>query len=188
MSREKFAEAIQLFDRILLSNPSNVESLTGRGFSTAKMGRLEGFGPSDVSFHLTEAQSYFLKAVQIDPAAHEALTYAGLVFKDRDKLADAVPPSPALFDDQIAFYERALQADPSSKLAKESLAVALADMATRLKASGKVDQGDPPPPRTHSRSGGALPPGHRRSAELCPRALQPWRRVIAPQISCLNIL
>ncbi|CAI0391285.1 unnamed protein product [Linum tenue] len=117
-SRNKFADALVLYERILEEDSANVEAYIGKGIclQMQNMGRL--------------AFDSFAEAVRIEPQNACALTHCGILYKDEGRLVDAAES-----------YQKALTADPSYKPAAECLAIVLTDLGTSLKLSGNVQEG-----------------------------------------------
>ncbi|CAI0462572.1 unnamed protein product [Linum tenue] len=117
-SRNKFADALALYERILEEDGAKVEAYIGKGIclQMQNMGRL--------------AFDSFAEAVRIEPHNACALTHCGILYKDEGRLVDAAES-----------YQKALNADPSYKPAAEYLAIVLTDLGTSLKLSGNVQEG-----------------------------------------------
>ncbi|XP_047307864.1 probable UDP-N-acetylglucosamine--peptide N-acetylglucosaminyltransferase SPINDLY [Impatiens glandulifera] len=117
-SRNKFVEALAIYDKILEEDSENVEAHIGKGIclQMQNMGRL--------SFES------FTQATKLDPQNACALTYCGILFKDEGRLMEAAES-----------YQKALKADPTYKLAAECLAVVLTDIGTSLKLAGSTQEG-----------------------------------------------
>ncbi|CAN1772282.1 Probable UDP-N-acetylglucosamine--peptide N-acetylglucosaminyltransferase SPINDLY [Linum perenne] len=117
-SRNKFADALALYERVLEEDSGDVEAYIGKGIclQMQNMGRL--------------AFDSFAEAVRIEPENACALTHCGILYKDEGRLVDAAES-----------YQKALTADPSYKPAAECLAIVLTDLGTSLKLSGNVQEG-----------------------------------------------
>ncbi|GAB2255170.1 hypothetical protein Droror1_Dr00008948 [Drosera rotundifolia] len=117
-TRNKYAEALGLYDRILDKDGENVEALIGKGIclQAQNNGRL--------------ALECFNDAIQLDPQNARALTHCGILYKDENRLLDAAE-----------IYKKALDADPSYKLAAECLAIVVTDVGTSLKLAGNTQEG-----------------------------------------------
>ncbi|KAJ4846807.1 hypothetical protein Tsubulata_037060 [Turnera subulata] len=117
-SRNKFAEALALYQSILEKDSGNVEAHIGKGIclQLQSMGRI--------------ALDSFLEAIRLDPQNVCALTHCGILYKDEGRLVEAAES-----------YEKALKADPSYKPAAECLAIVLTDLGTSLKLSGNAQEG-----------------------------------------------
>ncbi|KAH9615509.1 hypothetical protein KSS87_003007 [Heliosperma pusillum] len=114
-TRNKFAEALAIYDGVLDKDKENVEALIGKGIclQMQNQGRL--------------AFESFSEAIRLDPQNACALTHCGILFKDDSRLVDAA--------------EKALRADPSYKPAAECLAIVLTDIGTSLKLAGNSQEG-----------------------------------------------
>ncbi|KAG2683013.1 hypothetical protein I3760_10G012100 [Carya illinoinensis] len=117
-SRNKFVEALALYDGVLEKDSSNVEAHIGKGIC------LQMQNMPKLAF------ISFTEAIKLDPQNACALTYCGIVYKDEGCLAEAAES-----------YQKALRADPSYKLAAECLAIVLTDLGTSLKLVGSVQEG-----------------------------------------------
>lgn len=117
-SRNKFAEALALYESVLEKDNSNVEAHIGKGIC------LQMQNMPKVAFES------FSEAIRLDPQNACALTYCGILYKDEGCLVEAAES-----------YDKALRADPSYKLAAECLAIVLTDLGTSLKLAGSVQEG-----------------------------------------------
>ncbi|WVZ91664.1 hypothetical protein U9M48_037807 [Paspalum notatum var. saurae] len=117
-SRNKFADAAQLYDVVLEKESANVEALIGKGICLQAQGLP---GP---------AIGCFTEAVNIEPENVCALTHCGMIYKDEGHLVQAAEA-----------YQKALTADPSYKPASEFLAIVLTDLGTSLKLAGNTEEG-----------------------------------------------
>ncbi|KAK7284836.1 hypothetical protein RJT34_19589 [Clitoria ternatea] len=117
-SRNKFVDALALYERVLESDTANVEALIGKGtcLQMQNMGRL--------------AFEAFSEAIKLDPQNASALTHCGIIYKDEGRLLEAAES-----------YEKALQVDPSYKAAAECLAIVLTDIGTNVKLAGNTQEG-----------------------------------------------
>ncbi|XWS56025.1 hypothetical protein CRYUN_Cryun09bG0050900 [Craigia yunnanensis] len=117
-SRNKFVDALSLYDSVLEKDSGCVEAHIGKGIcqQMQNMGR--------------PAFESFAEAIRLDPQNSCALTHCGLLYKDEGRLVDAVES-----------YQKALTADPSYKPAAECLAIVLTDLGTSLKLAGNTQEG-----------------------------------------------
>ncbi|XP_010245836.1 PREDICTED: probable UDP-N-acetylglucosamine--peptide N-acetylglucosaminyltransferase SPINDLY isoform X2 [Nelumbo nucifera] len=117
-SRNKFVDALAIYEAILARDSGNVEALIGKGIclQMQNMGRL--------------AFESFAEAIRLDPQNACPLTYCGILYKDEGRLLEAAES-----------YQKALVADPSYKLAAECLAIVLTDLGTSLKLAGNTQEG-----------------------------------------------
>lgn len=76
-SRNKFVDAIALYERVLENDSANVEALIGKGICLhmQNMGRL--------------AFDTFSEAITLDPQNACALTHRGILFKEEGRLLEA---------------------------------------------------------------------------------------------------
>ena len=76
-SRNKFVDALALYERVLESDGGNVEALVGKGIclQMQNMGRL--------------AFESFAEAIRMDPQNACALTHCGILYKDEGCLVEA---------------------------------------------------------------------------------------------------
>ncbi|KAB1222488.1 putative UDP-N-acetylglucosamine--peptide N-acetylglucosaminyltransferase SPINDLY [Morella rubra] len=117
-SRNKFVEALALYESVLEKDSGNVEAHIGKGIC------LQMQNMPKLAFNS------FAEAIRLDPQNACALTYCGIVYKDEGCLAEAAES-----------YQKALRADPSYKPAAECLAIVLTDLGTSLKLAGSVQEG-----------------------------------------------
>ncbi|XP_038701976.1 probable UDP-N-acetylglucosamine--peptide N-acetylglucosaminyltransferase SPINDLY [Tripterygium wilfordii] len=117
-SRNKFVDALALYDSILEKDSGNVEAHIGKGICLQKQntGRL--------------AFDSFAEAIRLDPQNACALTHCGILYKDEGRLVEAAES-----------YQKALKADASYKPAAECLAIVLTDLGTSLKLAGNTQEG-----------------------------------------------
>ncbi|KAI4364057.1 hypothetical protein MLD38_020199 [Melastoma candidum] len=117
-SRNKFVDALRLYESILEEDKANVNAYIGKGIclQMQNMGRL--------------AFDSFAEAIKLDPQNACALTHCGILYKDEGRLLEAAES-----------YQKALRADPSYKQAAESLAIVLTDIGTSLKLGGNTQEG-----------------------------------------------
>ncbi|XP_010543807.1 PREDICTED: probable UDP-N-acetylglucosamine--peptide N-acetylglucosaminyltransferase SPINDLY [Tarenaya hassleriana] len=117
-SRNKFADALALYESALEKDSRNVEAHIGKGIclQMQNKGRL--------------ALDSFSEAIRLDPQNACALTHCGILHKDEGRLVEAAES-----------YQKALMANPSYKLAAECLAVVLTDLGTSLKLAGNTQEG-----------------------------------------------
>ncbi|XP_043712609.1 probable UDP-N-acetylglucosamine--peptide N-acetylglucosaminyltransferase SPINDLY [Telopea speciosissima] len=117
-SRNKFVDALAIYESVLAQDSENVEAHVGKGIclQMQNMGRL--------------AFESFAEAVRLDPQNACALTHSGILYKDEGHLMEAAES-----------YQKALRADPSYKLASECLAIVVTDIGTRLKLTGSTQEG-----------------------------------------------
>lgn len=76
-SRNKFVDALALYERVLENDSANVEALVGKGIclQAQNMGRL--------------AFDAFSEAIRLDPQNACALTHCGILYKEEGRLVDA---------------------------------------------------------------------------------------------------
>ncbi|ESW16394.1 hypothetical protein PHAVU_007G153100 [Phaseolus vulgaris] len=117
-SRNKFEDALALYERVLVDDGGNVEALIGKGIclQMQNVGRL--------------AFESFNEAIRLDPQNACALTHCGILYKDEGRLMEAAES-----------YQKALQVDPSYKAAAECLAIVLTDIGTNIKLAGNTQEG-----------------------------------------------
>ncbi|MCD7449670.1 hypothetical protein HAX54_001098 [Datura stramonium] len=117
-SRNKFVDALAIYESVLQKDSGSIESLIGKGIclQMQNMGRL--------------AFESFSEAIKVDPQNACALTHCGILYKDEGRLVEAAES-----------YEKALKADPSYKPAAECLAIVLTDIGTSLKLAGNTQEG-----------------------------------------------
>ncbi|GLT62711.1 hypothetical protein SLA2020_353270 [Shorea laevis] len=117
-SRNKFVDALALYETVLEKESGNVEAHIGKGIclQMQNMGRL--------------AFESFAEAIKLDPQNACALTHCGILYKDEGRLVEAAES-----------YQKALRADPSYKPAAECLAIVLTDLGTSLKLAGNTQEG-----------------------------------------------
>ncbi|KAL7247747.1 hypothetical protein ACSBR2_002617 [Camellia fascicularis] len=117
-SRNKFVDALALYESILEKNCGNVDAHIGKGIclQMQNMGRL--------------AFESFAEAIKLEPENVCALTHCGIVYKDEGQLIEAAES-----------YQKALRVDPSYKPAAEYLAIVLTDLGTSLKLAGNAQEG-----------------------------------------------
>ncbi|KAK7345311.1 hypothetical protein VNO77_15912 [Canavalia gladiata] len=116
--RNKFVDALTLYERVLESDSGNVDALIGKGIclQMQNMGRL--------------AFDSFSEAIRLDPQNACALTHCGILYKDEGRLMEAAES-----------YQKALQVDSSYKAAAECLAIVLTDIGTNIKLAGNTQEG-----------------------------------------------
>lgn len=117
-SRNKFADALALYESLLEKERGNVEAHIGKGIclQMQNMSRL--------------AFESFKEAIELDPENACALTHCGILYKDEGHLLEAAES-----------YQKALKADPTYKPAAECLAIVLTDLGTSLKLAGNTQDG-----------------------------------------------
>ncbi|KAK6942573.1 Tetratricopeptide repeat 1 [Dillenia turbinata] len=117
-SRNKFVDALALYESILEKDSENVEAHIGKGIclQMQNMGR--------------QAFESFAEAIKLDPQNACALTHCGILYKDEGRLVEAAES-----------YQKALRADSSYKHAAECLAIVLTDLGTSLKLAGNTQEG-----------------------------------------------
>ncbi|XVE75927.1 hypothetical protein DITRI_Ditri12bG0130900 [Diplodiscus trichospermus] len=116
-SRNKFVDALALYDSVLEKDNGCVEAHIGKGIclQMQNMGR--------------PAFESFAEAIKLDPQNACALTHCGILYKDEGRLLEAAES-----------YQKALTADPSYKPAAECLAIVLTDLGTSLKLAGNTEE------------------------------------------------
>ncbi|KAK2655589.1 hypothetical protein Ddye_008641 [Dipteronia dyeriana] len=117
-SRNKFVDALSLYESVLEKDSGNTEAHIGKGIclQMQNMGRL--------------AFDSFSEAIKLDPQNACALTHCGILYKDEGRLLEAAES-----------YQKALRADSSYKPAAECLAIVLTDLGTSLKLAGNTQEG-----------------------------------------------
>jgi predicted O-linked N-acetylglucosamine transferase (SPINDLY family) len=117
-SRNRFADALAIYGRVLEKDSENVEGHIGKGIclQMQNSGRL--------------AFESFVEAIRLDPDNACALTHCGILYKDEGRLVEAAES-----------YQKALKADPTYRPAAECLVIVLTDLGTSLKLSGKTQEG-----------------------------------------------
>nr|CCH47184.1 similar to N-acetylglucosaminyltransferase SPINDLY-like [Lupinus angustifolius] len=142
-SRNKFVDALALYERVLENDSGNVEAIIGKGIclQMQSMGKL--------------AFDSFSEAIRLDPQNACALTHCGILFKEEGRLLEAAESfcyhdqnysSETCFDFVLKFhftksYQKALQVDPSYKAASELLAIVFTDIGTNIKLAGNSQEG-----------------------------------------------
>ncbi|TVU04528.1 hypothetical protein EJB05_47639 [Eragrostis curvula] len=117
-SRNKFADALQLYNVVLEKEGTNVEALIGKGICLQAQSLPR------------QAIECFTEVVKIEPENACALTHCGMIYKDEGHLVEAAEA-----------YRKARAADPSYKPASEFLAIVLTDLGTSLKLAGNTEEG-----------------------------------------------
>ncbi|XP_077235700.1 tetratricopeptide repeat (TPR)-like superfamily protein [Tasmannia lanceolata] len=117
-SRNKFVDALAMYESVLEKDAGNVEAHIGKGISLQMQ-------------NLTrQAFESFTEAIRLDTQNACALTHCGILYKDEGHLLEAAES-----------YQKALKADPSYKPAAECLAIVLTDLGTSLKLAGNTQEG-----------------------------------------------
>ncbi|KAL2503047.1 putative UDP-N-acetylglucosamine--peptide N-acetylglucosaminyltransferase SPINDLY [Forsythia ovata] len=117
-SRNKFVDALAVYESVLEKDSKNVDAYIGKGICQ-QMQNLKRL-----------AYESFSEAIQLEPQNACALTHCGILYKDEGQLVEAAE-----------MYQKALKADPSYKLAAECLAIVLTDLGTSLKLAGNTQDG-----------------------------------------------
>ncbi|KAF8396385.1 hypothetical protein HHK36_018002 [Tetracentron sinense] len=117
-SRNKFVDALALYESVLEKDSGNVEAHIGKGICL----QMQNMGQ--------RAFESFAAAIKLDPENSCALTHCGILYKDEGRLVEAAES-----------YQKALRADPSFKPAAECLAIVLTDLGTSLKLAGNTQEG-----------------------------------------------
>ncbi|KAL2345253.1 hypothetical protein Fmac_006538 [Flemingia macrophylla] len=117
-SRNKFVEALALYERVLASDGANVEAIIGRGLC------LQMQNKAKLAFES------FAEAIKLDPRNACAHMHCGILHKDEGRLVEAAES-----------YQKALEVDPSYKAAAECLAIVLTDIGTNIKLAGNTQDG-----------------------------------------------
>ncbi|XP_011004692.1 PREDICTED: probable UDP-N-acetylglucosamine--peptide N-acetylglucosaminyltransferase SPINDLY isoform X2 [Populus euphratica] len=117
-SRNKFADALALYESVLEKDSGIVEAYIGKGICL-QMQNMERL-----------AFDSFAEAIKLDPENACALTHCGILYKDEGRLLEAAES-----------YHKALKADLSYKPASECLAIVLTDLGNSLKLSGNTQEG-----------------------------------------------
>ncbi|GLJ55467.1 hypothetical protein SUGI_1191050 [Cryptomeria japonica] len=117
-SRNKFMDALSLYETVLETDTGNVEAHIGKGICLQMQG-------------LTQpAFQSFAEAIRLDPQNACAYTHCGVLYKDEGHLLQAAEA-----------YQKAITVDPMYKPAAEYLAIVLTDIGTSLKLAGNVQEG-----------------------------------------------
>ncbi|MQL80703.1 hypothetical protein Taro_013156 [Colocasia esculenta] len=117
-SRNKFVDALVLYESVIEKDNTNVEAYIGKGICLQMQNSTR------------QAFECFSEAVSLDPQNACALTHRGILYKDEGHLLEAAES-----------YQKALKFDPSYKAAAECLAVVLTDIGTSLKLAGNTQEG-----------------------------------------------
>ncbi|KAE8681865.1 putative UDP-N-acetylglucosamine--peptide N-acetylglucosaminyltransferase SPINDLY [Hibiscus syriacus] len=117
-SRNKFADALSLYNRVLEKDSGCVEAYIGKGICL----QMQNMGRA--------AFESFTEAIKLDPQNACALTHCGILYNYEGRLVEAAES-----------YQKALSADPSYKPAAECLAIVLTDLGTSLKLAGNTQEG-----------------------------------------------
>ncbi|KAL4605921.1 hypothetical protein ACB092_09G065300 [Castanea dentata] len=117
-SRNKFVDALALYESVLEKDSSNVEAHIGKGIC------LQMQNMTKLAFES------FAEAIRLEPENACALTYCGILYKEEGCLVEAAES-----------YQKALRADPTYKPAAECLAIVLTDIGTGFKLAGSVQEG-----------------------------------------------
>nr|XP_017247265.1 PREDICTED: probable UDP-N-acetylglucosamine--peptide N-acetylglucosaminyltransferase SPINDLY isoform X2 [Daucus carota subsp. sativus] len=117
-SRNKFVDALAIYESIVEKDGGNVEAYIGKGICLQAQNMLR------------PAFESFSEAIKLDPENSCALTHCGILYKDEGRLVEAAES-----------YEKALKADSGYKPAAECLAVVLTDLGTSLKLAGNTQEG-----------------------------------------------
>ncbi|KAL8254656.1 hypothetical protein R6Q59_032877 [Mikania micrantha] len=117
-SRNKFVEALAIYENILKKDSGNVDAHIGKGICL----QMQNMGK--------QSFESFSEAVNLDPNNPCALTHCGILYKDEGRLVEAAES-----------YRKALAADPSYKPAAECLSIVLTDIGTSLKLAGNTQEG-----------------------------------------------
>ncbi|KAK8953261.1 putative UDP-N-acetylglucosamine--peptide N-acetylglucosaminyltransferase SPINDLY [Platanthera guangdongensis] len=117
-TRNKFGDALVLYNIVLEKESKNLEALVGKGICLQAQ-------------HLNrQAFESFMEVINLDSQNACALTHCGVLYKDEGRLLEAAES-----------YQKALKVDPSYRLAAECLAVVLTDIGTSLKLAGNTEAG-----------------------------------------------
>ncbi|KAG0497293.1 hypothetical protein HPP92_001984 [Vanilla planifolia] len=116
--RNKFVDALVLYDNVLEKDRSNIDALLGKGIC------LQSQNLNRKAFEC------FMEVIKLDPQNACAFTHCGALYKDEGRLLEAEES-----------YHKALKVDPTYRLAAECLAVVLTDIGTSLKISGNTEAG-----------------------------------------------
>lgn len=81
-SRNKFGDALVLYDRVLESDGGNVEALIGKGICL----QMQNMGRA--------AFDSFSEAIKLDPQNACALTHCGILYKEEGRLMEAAEVCP----------------------------------------------------------------------------------------------
>ncbi|XP_068663278.1 probable UDP-N-acetylglucosamine--peptide N-acetylglucosaminyltransferase SPINDLY [Aristolochia californica] len=117
-TRNKFVDALAVYDDVLEKDKTNVDALIGKGICLQMQNMTR------------QAFESFTEALNLDPQNACALTHCGILYKEEGHLLEAAES-----------YQKALKADPSYKPAAECLAIVLTDLGTSLKLAGNTQEG-----------------------------------------------
>nr|GLL46184.1 probable UDP-N-acetylglucosamine--peptide N-acetylglucosaminyltransferase SPINDLY [Ipomoea trifida] len=117
-SRNKFSDALTIYEKVLEKDSGNVEALIGKGICLQMQNMAR------------PAFECFSEAIRLEPQNACALTHCGILYKDEGRLVEAAES-----------YQKALRADSSYKAAAECLAIVLTDLGTSLKLAGNTQEG-----------------------------------------------
>ncbi|XP_068658755.1 probable UDP-N-acetylglucosamine--peptide N-acetylglucosaminyltransferase SPINDLY isoform X1 [Aristolochia californica] len=117
-TRNKFVDALAMYDDILEKDKANIDALIGKGICLQMQNMTR------------QAFESFTEALNLDPQNACALTHCGILYKEEGHLLEAAES-----------YQKALRADPSYKPAAECLAIVLTDLGTSLKLAGNTQEG-----------------------------------------------
>ncbi|KAI3987338.1 hypothetical protein MKX01_003088 [Papaver californicum] len=117
-SRNKFVDALALYESIIEKDGRNVEAYIGKGIC------LQMQNASSRAFES------FAEVIKLEPENAVALTHCGILYKDEGHLMEAAES-----------YQKALKADPTYKPAAECLAIVLTDLGTSSKIAGSTHEG-----------------------------------------------
>ncbi|XP_078435276.1 tetratricopeptide repeat (TPR)-like superfamily protein [Wolffia australiana] len=117
-SRNKFVDALTLYDSVIAKDKTNAEAYIGKGICL------------QVQNSSRQAADCFAEAIKLDPENACALTHRGVLYKDEGRLVEAAES-----------FQKALKADSSYKPAAEALAIVQTDIGTSLKLAGNTQEG-----------------------------------------------
>ncbi|TYK07429.1 putative UDP-N-acetylglucosamine--peptide N-acetylglucosaminyltransferase SPINDLY isoform X1 [Cucumis melo var. makuwa] len=117
-SRNKFSDALVLYEKVLEQDGDNLEAHIGKGICLQMQNMIK------------PAFESFAEAIRLDPQNACAFTHCGILYKEEGRLVEAAES-----------YQKALRVDPSYRPAAECLAVVLTDLGTSLKLSGNSQDG-----------------------------------------------
>ncbi|CAI9097680.1 OLC1v1034149C1 [Oldenlandia corymbosa var. corymbosa] len=117
-TRNKFVDALDIYESLLETDSGNVEAHIGKGICL----QMQNMGRA--------ALDSFAEAIKLDPHNPCVLTHCGIIYKEEGRLMEAAES-----------YQKALLADPSYKPAAECLGIVLTDLGTSLKLAGNTQEG-----------------------------------------------
>mmetsp|Transcript_7206 Transcript_7206/g.26512 ORF Transcript_7206/g.26512 Transcript_7206/m.26512 type:complete len:382 (-) Transcript_7206:12-1157(-) len=114
LQRKRYAEALELLEIGLSSDPYNLDVLVSLGFALVALKKHSA------------AFSTFSIALAVDPDCVKALNGCGHAYQELGRVEDA-----------MSFYVKALESDPASQEARQNVALMLTEMGTRFRIQDK---------------------------------------------------